>query len=121
MNTRMVNAIFEDLARDDFDPETNTGEFIAAIPSYFSAGVNAFTLNLQGGMPGYEGALKLVGCNEDATSGEEAVAKMRATVRSAAGYGLMLQTLNQHYPFTFEGTQDDAVYYEALKEITGAD
>lgn len=274
MNTRMVNATFEDLARDDFDPESNTDQFIAAIPDYVAAGVNAFTINLQGGMPGYEGAVnsafnpdgslkpdylarverviracdrnravvilglyyqrqhailegedairagvvnavqwiqrkgftnvllevaneyphpgykdsvirdhegqaslvqlakhmapellvstsglgkgeinpevaqacdflmphwngtaveeipgkvevlklykKPVVCNEDATEGSEAVAKMLATVESGAGYGLMLQTVNQHYPFTFEGTRDDPVYYEALKKVSGS-
>ena len=57
MNVRMVNAIFEDRNRPDFDPEVNTDHFIAKIPDYAAHGVNAFTLCLQGGMPGYEGAL----------------------------------------------------------------
>jgi CubicO group peptidase (beta-lactamase class C family) len=56
MNVRMVNATFEDLAKPDFDAEANADEFIAQIPAYVASGVNAFTLNLQGGMPGYEGA-----------------------------------------------------------------
>jgi hypothetical protein len=53
----MVNATFEDRKRSDFDPEANTDEFIARIPDYVAHGVRAFTLNLQDGMPGYEGAL----------------------------------------------------------------
>jgi CubicO group peptidase (beta-lactamase class C family) len=57
MNVRMVNAVFEDRHRADFDPEANTDEFIAQIPDYVARGVRAFTLCLQGGMPGYEGAL----------------------------------------------------------------
>ena len=57
MNVRMVNAIFEDRARHlDFDAEANTDRFIARIPDYAAQGVNAFTICLQGGMPGYEGA-----------------------------------------------------------------
>jgi hypothetical protein len=56
MNARMVNAVFEDSNRDDFDPEENTDRFLAAMPGYVDCGVRAFTLNLQGGMPGYEGA-----------------------------------------------------------------
>lgn len=56
-NVRMVNATFEDRNRPDFDPETSTEEFIERIPDYVAHGVRAFTLNLQGGMPGYEGAL----------------------------------------------------------------
>ncbi len=57
MNVRMVNAVFEDTQRSEFDPEANTDEFIAQIPDYVASGVRAFTLSLQGGMPGYEGAV----------------------------------------------------------------
>jgi len=63
MNVRMVNTIYEDrspeLAKltDDFDPEANAQSFIEKIPEYVSSGVNAFTISLQGGMPGYEGAI----------------------------------------------------------------
>jgi CubicO group peptidase (beta-lactamase class C family) len=57
LNVRMVNATFEDRNRNDFDADANAGEFIARIPEYVAHGVRAFTLNLQGGMPGYEGAV----------------------------------------------------------------
>ena len=61
MNVRMVNATFEDrnpeTRRAGFDADENTQEFIGKIPEYAAHGVNAFTLCLQGGMPGYEGAL----------------------------------------------------------------
>jgi len=57
LNVRMVNATFEDRKRPEFDAEKNTDEFIAHIPDYVAHGVRAFTLNLQGGMPGYEGAV----------------------------------------------------------------
>jgi CubicO group peptidase (beta-lactamase class C family) len=57
MNVRMVNAVFEDRKRPDFDAEENTDRFIAVIPDYAAQGVRAFTLNLQGGFPGYEGAV----------------------------------------------------------------
>ena len=56
MNVRMVNAVFEDRNRADYDAESNTAEFIARIPDYVAHGIRAFTLNLQGGAPGYEGA-----------------------------------------------------------------
>jgi hypothetical protein len=56
MNVRMVNSVFEDSARPNFDPDANTGEFLAYMPSYVSHGVRAFTVSLQGGYPGYEGA-----------------------------------------------------------------
>lgn len=57
MNVRMVNATFEDRNKAGFDPDAVTDRFIAQIPDYAAQGVNAFTLNLQGGMPGYEGAV----------------------------------------------------------------
>ncbi|MBN1441662.1 MAG: hypothetical protein JXA90_03085, partial [Planctomycetes bacterium] len=61
LNVRMVNATFEDRNPETcpkgFDPEKNTAAFIAKIPEYVACGVNAFTLCLQGGFPGYEGAI----------------------------------------------------------------
>ncbi|MEX2232903.1 MAG: Ig-like domain-containing protein [Cyclobacteriaceae bacterium] len=64
VNVRMVNAVFEDsgpLAKShlpkDFDPDENTTRFIAQIQDYYAHGVRAFTISLQGGLPGYEGAV----------------------------------------------------------------
>jgi hypothetical protein len=57
MNVRMVNSTFEDKKRKDFESDENTARFISKIPEYKSYGVRAFTLNLQGGFPGYEGAV----------------------------------------------------------------
>jgi len=57
MNVRMVNGTFEDRNRTDFNSDENTDCFIPKIPEYNSYGVRAFTLNLQGGFPGYEGAV----------------------------------------------------------------
>ena len=276
MNVRMVNATFEDTSgrNPEFDPEANTSRFVEKIPEYAKHGVNAFTLCLQGGMPGYEGAVnsaftsdgslkreyikrvarviraadahglviilgcyyqrqsavlhdevalrtglinvaewikvngfqnvalevaneyphggfvhkiirdsagqaglirlvkqhtpqllvtasgygdgsvseevaeacdfltphwnstkvqeiparvaimqrygKPIACNEDDRTGQQAVAAMRAAVTSGAAYGLMLKEHNQAWPFHFDGAQDDAVFYTALKTITSA-
>ena len=57
MNVRMVNAVFEDKTRSEFDADENTSEFIKQIPVYLAHGVRAFTIGLQGGFPGYEGAI----------------------------------------------------------------
>lgn len=57
MNVRMVNAVFEDQRRPEFDSAANTGRFLAHLADYAAHGVNAVTINLQGGMPGYEGAV----------------------------------------------------------------
>jgi hypothetical protein len=57
MNVRMVNAVFEDRKRPRFDADRNTGAFLAQLPAYVRHGVRAFTIGLQGGFPGYEGAV----------------------------------------------------------------
>ena len=66
LNARVIQGIFDDrntntVARwaypdtGKWDAERNTREFIAAMPSWRSNGLLAFTINLQGGMP-VEGA-----------------------------------------------------------------
>lgn len=57
MNVRMVNATFEDRKKPEFDSTENLDRFLEALPRYVAHGVRAFTFNLQGGMPGYEGAV----------------------------------------------------------------
>jgi len=62
MNTRMVQATYDDLNPEtrslwdypygqQWDPERNLQEFLAAMPTYRDHGVLALTLNLQGGSP----------------------------------------------------------------------
>jgi CubicO group peptidase (beta-lactamase class C family) len=57
MNVRMVNSVFEDRRRPEFNPEASTDRFLAHLPDYAAHGVGAITTCLQGGMPGYEGAV----------------------------------------------------------------
>ena len=61
MNARMVNSTFDDenpaTRPAGFDPEANTTRFIDSMDQYKAKGILAFTLNLQGGYPGYEGAI----------------------------------------------------------------
>ena len=68
INTRMVQGIFDDRNPEtihlweypdtgEWDPERNTREFLAAMPTWRAHGVLAFTINLQGGSPeGYSKA-----------------------------------------------------------------
>ena len=62
LNSRMVQGIFDDMNpatrqrfaypdTGDWDPERNTSEFVSAMPLWQAHGLNAFTLNLQGGSP----------------------------------------------------------------------
>ena len=61
-NARLVQGVFDDLNPEtrslfvypdtqEWDPERNTDEFIAAMPDWYAHGLLAFTLNLQGGSP----------------------------------------------------------------------
>lgn len=62
INSRMVQGVFDDLnaetssefAYEDtkkWDADRNTNEFVAAMPQWYAYGMNAFTLNMQGGSP----------------------------------------------------------------------
>lgn len=60
MNARFIQGIFDDKAererfarfgRDVYDPEQNTDDLIAALPQWYSHGLRAFTVGLQGGGP----------------------------------------------------------------------
>ena len=73
-------------------------------------------------IPARVAALKRFGkpivCNEDDKTGNNAVAALRATVQSGAGYGLMLKDHNQTFPFHFDGAADDPIFYAALKNLS---
>jgi hypothetical protein len=81
LNVRMVNAVFEDRSRPDFDAEANTDEFIAQIPDYVSRGIRAFTICLQGGMPGYEGAVNSA-FNSDGSLRETYLSRVARVIRA---------------------------------------
>lgn len=89
MNVRMVNCTFEDLKRPDFDTEANTDEFITKIPDYVAHGVRAFTLNLQGGIPGYEGAVNSA-FNADGTLRESYLKRIRRVIEACNREGAVV-------------------------------
>ncbi len=62
LNSRMIQGIFDDLNPEtrarwtypdtgEWDPDRNTREFVAAMPSWRAHGLLAFSINLQGGSP----------------------------------------------------------------------
>lgn len=62
MNARFIQGIFDDKADpkrfarfgwDKWDPERHTDELIKALPEWYSYGMRAITVGLQGGMPVY--------------------------------------------------------------------
>jgi CubicO group peptidase (beta-lactamase class C family) len=89
MNVRMVNAVFEDAQRPDFDPGANTDEFLTQIPDYVASGIRAFTLNLQGGMPGYEGAVNSA-FNPDGSLRESYLHRLRRVIAACDHHGAVV-------------------------------
>jgi len=87
MNVRMVNAVFEDRKKPDFHPEANTDAFIAQLPAYAAHGVDAFTLCLQGGMPGYEGAVNSA-FDPDGRLQPQYLARVERVIRACDRHGL---------------------------------
>lgn len=86
MNVRMVNAGFEDAQRPGFDPEANADKFIARLPDYVASGVRAFTLNLQGGHPGYEGAVNSA-FNPDGSLRSSYLERVRRIIQACDQHG----------------------------------
>ena len=87
MNARMVNCTFEDTHRRDFDPDTNTTRFIEMISQYRDYGVHAFTLCLQGGVPGYEGAVNSA-FNRDGSLRADYMARLERVVEACGDLGI---------------------------------
>ena len=61
---------------------------------------------------------KPIVCNEDAKSGDIGAKAAEVCIANGASWGLMLEKVNQHYPFAFRGPSDDATVYAALKKLT---
>ncbi len=94
MNVRMVNAVFEDTgfkAKElaGFDPEENTDRFINAIPEYVEYGVRAFTVSLQGGLPGYEGAVNSA-FNADGSLRKNYMDRVERLIKAADQHGVAI-------------------------------
>lgn len=95
MNVRMVNAVFEDRGEgwkklvDNFNPEENTQTFINHIPKYVDLGVNAFVISLQGGLPGYEGAINTA-FEPNGTLRKDYLKRVEKVIRAADQHGAVI-------------------------------
>lgn len=97
INSRMVQGIFDDLNSETrqlfvypdtkkWDPDRNTDEFVAAMDEWHAHGLNAFTLNLQGGSPvGYGNQKKWLNSAyyEDGRLRPEFMARLEKILRKA--------------------------------------
>jgi hypothetical protein len=113
MNVRMVNATFEDRRRPEFDPEANTKRFLARLPDYAAAGVQAITLNLQGGMPGYEGALNSA-YRPDGSLRPEYLARVARVIRACNREGMVV-ILGCFYQRQDQVLRDEAAVRHGLR------
>ena len=89
MNVRMVNATFEDRNKPNFDAEANADRFITKIPDYAAQGLNAFTLCLQGGTPGYEGAV-ISAFELDGSLRETYLNRVERVIRACDRHGIVV-------------------------------
>ena len=89
MNVRMVNSVFEDRRKPDFDPEANTNRFLSHLPDYAAHGVRAFTICLQGGRPRYEGAVNSAFA-PDGSLRESYLARVRRVIEACDRHGLVV-------------------------------
>jgi hypothetical protein len=60
---------------------------------------------------------KPIVCNEDSRTGSAAAAALTASVEAGASYGLMVERVNQHYPFYFRGRSDDRQAYDRYRAL----
>ncbi len=93
MNVRMVNSVFDDenpkTRPADFDPEANTDNFIKSMDQYKSKGILAFTINLQGGFPGYEGAINSA-FNPDGSLKNKYMTRVSRVIEAADERGMII-------------------------------
>jgi len=89
MNVRMVNSVFEDRRKPGFDAAANTDCFLDQIADYVAHGVRAFTIGLQGVMPGYEGALNSAFA-PDGSLHESYLARVRRVIEACDWHSLVV-------------------------------
>jgi hypothetical protein len=95
MNSRMANAIWDDAGWAAFDADKNTSNFIAALPTYASYGLNNVTVGLQGGATG-RGQSVSTGINPDGSLDGAWMARLDR-VLSAAVANQMTVTVQGYY------------------------
>jgi CubicO group peptidase (beta-lactamase class C family) len=117
MNVRMVNSVFEDRLKPDFDPEANTGRFLSRLSDYAAHGVAAFTICLQGGMPRYEGALNSA-FSPDGSLREPYMTRVRRVIEACDRHGLIV-ILGCFYQRQDQVLVDESAVRAAVKNAAG--
>lgn len=131
MNSRMVQATFDDLNPDTvkrwayadtgkWDAERNVSEFISAMPQWKKRGLLAVTVNFQGGSPeGYSGAQTwLTGAfSKDGSLRPEFAARMKRVLDAADANGMVV-ILGYFYFGQDQHLRDEAAVLKATDEAT---
>ncbi len=121
MNARMANAVFDDLnpktRPEGFDADVSTARFVRSIPSYTKLGIRGFSINLQGGDPGYEGAV-CSAYEKDGTLREAAMRRVAMVVEGSDRYGVVviLGLFSRHQDQTLE---DEKAVQAAVENVLG--
>lgn len=130
MNSRMVQGIFDNLSAasaDTFaypdtkkwDAERNTDEFIAAMPLWKSYGLNAITVNMQGGSPfGYGNFdFQNPGFNPDGTLHTGYMRRLDRILRKADDLGMVV-ILGLFYFGQDQRLRDETAVIDATRNMT---
>ena len=131
MNSRMVQATFDDLNPDTakrwayadtgkWDAERNVREFIAAMPEWKKHGLLAVTVNFQGGSPeGYSGKQPWVtgAFTEDGSLRPDFAARMKRVLDAADANGMVV-ILGYFYFGQDQHLKDEAAVIRATDEAT---
>ncbi|MCP4452589.1 MAG: hypothetical protein GY809_14100 [Planctomycetes bacterium] len=112
MNLRAVNSTFEDRGKPDFNVPENIGHFLTALPDYAAQGIRAFTLNLQGGFPGYEGAVNSA-FNPDGTLRPDYLTRMERVIDACDQQGCVV-ILGCYYQRQDQILQDEAAVRQGV-------
>ena len=115
MNVRMVNAVFEDRNCPEFDPDANTNEFITEIPDYATHGVRAFTICLQGGSTGYEGAVNSA-FNSDGSLRDSYLQRVRRVIEACDRNGAVV-ILGCYYQHQDQVLKDEAAVRAGVTNV----
>lgn len=102
MNARFIQGIFDDKTERKrfnrfnklFDADSNTDEFIAALPEWYEYGLRAITVGIQGGMPVFTIDVQTIDNNpfgSDGLSFDEAyVNRLDKIIRAADSLGMVI-------------------------------
>jgi hypothetical protein len=130
INSRMVQGIFDDLNPESsnefaypdtqkWDPNRNTNEFIQNMPLWYENGLNAFTLNMQGGSPYGYGNKKCLnpGFNTDGSLMEPYMARLERILKKADELQMVV-ILGIFYFGQDQNLKDEASVIAAVDNIT---